>query len=77
MLAVAAMAATTVLMTAAAALAQDYGPNPGGDADVAGAGGTAFTGGDVWTGVIVALALVAVGAIALVVARRGSTKSIA
>ena len=77
-LAVAAMAVTTVLMTAATAFAQDgYGVNPGGGAGVEGAGGTAFTGGDVATGVIVAIALVAVGIIALVVARRGAAKSVA
>jgi hypothetical protein len=72
-LAVTATAVMTVLMTAATALA-DHHTNPGGDADVAGAGGTAFTGGDITTGAIVAFALVAIGVVALVIARRSAVK---
>ena len=75
-LAVAASAVTTVMVTAATAWAGDYGPRPGGGG-VKGAGGTAFTGGDVATGLIVAVALVALGAIALFVARRSAAKTVA
>ena len=76
-LAVAAMAAMTVFMTAAIALAGDgYGTDPGDVADVAGGGGTAFTGGDITTGAIVAFALVAIGVLALVIVRRSSVKSV-
>jgi hypothetical protein len=77
-LAVTATAVMTVLTTAATALAGDYGTDPQGGADVAGAGGgTAFTGSDITTGAIVAVALVAIGVLALVIARRYSVKSVA
>jgi hypothetical protein len=76
-LAVTALAATTVLISAGSALAGDYGPGVSGGGGVRGAGGTAFTGGDVATGVIVAVALVAVGLAALFVARRSAAKSVA
>jgi len=77
-LAVTASAATTVLVSATSALAGG-GYGPGGDVggDVRGTGGTAFTGGDIATGVIVAVALVAVGLVALFVARRSAAKSVA
>ena len=69
-------AVMAVLLTAATALAGDYGAEPGGGAEVAGAGGsTAFTGGEITTGAIVAFALVTVGVVALLVARRGTVKS--
>ena len=45
---------------------------------MAGAGGsTAFTGGDVTTGIFVAFALVAIGVTALLIARRSATKAVA
>lgn len=74
-----ASAAILVLMTAATALAQTegYGSDDVGS-DVAGTGGsTAFTGGDVTTGVFVAIALVAIGVTALLVARRSAAKTVA
>jgi hypothetical protein len=75
-LAAVAAAWMAVLMTAATALAGDYGAEPGGGADVAGVGGsTAFTGTEIATGAIVAFALVVIGVVALVVARRGTVKS--
>ena len=75
---VATASAVMVLMTAATAFAQDG--YAGGDvgSDVAGAGGsTAFTGGDVTTGIFVAIALVAIGVTALLIARRSAAKTIA
>jgi hypothetical protein len=77
----AASAVVLVLMTAATALAQegDYGAGDVGSG-VAGAGGTgstAFTGGDVTTGIFVAFALVAVGVTALLIARRSAAKAVA
>lgn len=76
-LAVTALAATTVLISATNAFAGDYGPGVEGSGGVRGTGGTAFTGGDVATGVIVAVALVAVGLAALFVARRSAAKTVA
>jgi hypothetical protein len=76
-LAVAALAVTTVFVTATTALAGDY-PPPGGTGGVEGAGGsTAFTGGDVATGVIIAAVLLALGTIALFVARRNTARTAA
>jgi opacity protein-like surface antigen len=73
-----ASAAILVSMTAATALAQEgYGAGDVGS-DVAGTGGsTAFTGSDVTTGVFVAIALVAIGVTALLVARRSAAKTVA
>lgn len=73
MLTAAASAVVMVLMTAATASAQYVDGEVG--SDVAGAGGsTAFTGGDVTTGIFVALALVAIGVTALLIARRSTAK---
>lgn len=75
-------AVALVLMTAATALAQDgYGADDVGSG-VAGAGGsgsgsTAFTGGDVTTGIFVVFALVAIGVTALLIARRSAAKAVA
>jgi LPXTG-motif cell wall-anchored protein len=72
-------------MTAGTAFAQYTGSPPpegvvegagGGVGQAAGAGGeAAFTGGDASTAAIVALALVALGLVALFVARRRATAS--
>lgn len=65
-----------VLVTAGSALAQTttYPPPP----DVAGSGGTsggtAFTGGDVTFGALAAMALLAVGVTALIVARKRAAR---
>jgi hypothetical protein len=78
----AASSVVLVLMTAATALAQDgdYGAGDVGSG-VAGAGGgsgsTAFTGGDVTTGIFVVFALVAIGVTALLIARRSAAKAVA
>jgi hypothetical protein len=75
-------AVALVLLTAATALAQDgYGADDVGSG-VAGAGGsgsgsTAFTGGDVTTGIFVVFALVAIGVTALLIARRSAAKAVA
>ncbi|HJR96608.1 MAG TPA: LPXTG cell wall anchor domain-containing protein [Actinomycetota bacterium] len=73
------------VMTAGTAFAQYTGSPPpeavvegagGGVGQAAGAGGeTAFTGGDASTAAMVALALVAIGLVALFVARRRAAAS--
>jgi hypothetical protein len=73
--AVLSTAALTVLITAGNALAETYPPtvaDTGGNVgtNVGGAGGTAFTGGDVSFGAIALVALLALGMTALLVARR-------
>jgi hypothetical protein len=75
----AASAVVLVLTTAATAFAQDSGYGAGDvGSGVAGAGGsTAFTGGDVTTGIFVAFALVAIGVTALLIARRSAAKVVA
>jgi LPXTG-motif cell wall-anchored protein len=68
--AVLAGAMVTMTMLAGTAFA-DYTDSPPPETVVEGAGGgTAFTGGDASTAAIVAVALVAVGLVALFVARR-------
>jgi hypothetical protein len=75
---VSAAAVVHGLLLSTAAMAQDYGPNPD-SADVAdigrvsGSDGLALTGGDVTTAVIVVGALVAVGFVAMLVARKAAT----
>jgi LPXTG-motif cell wall-anchored protein len=72
MLGVLATAFATLVIGAGSALAQTYPPSP----DVEGAGGgggTAFTGSDTSTLAIVVIALLAVGLVALFVARRRSS----
>jgi hypothetical protein len=70
----------TVLVTAGTALAETYPPTAsvagegGGNGDPAGAGGTAFTGGDLSFGAIAFAALLVVGVTALFVARRRASR---
>jgi hypothetical protein len=72
----------TVLVTAGAALAQDYPPSVaggggGGQGGVSGAGGggeTAFTGGDVSLAAIAFAVLLVIGVTALVVSRRRAAR---
>ena len=64
------------IASAATALAANYPPNPGGggggnnSGGTSGGGGVAFTGANVTLGMIVFVALVAVGVAALVIGRR-------
>jgi hypothetical protein len=64
------------IASAATALAANYPPNPGGGGGnnstgtSGGGGGVAFTGANVTLGMIVFVALVAVGVAALIVGRR-------
>lgn len=73
-----ASAFVMVLVTAGSALAQitdpDYPPSPSVAADGGTGGGTAFTGGDVTFGALAAMALLAVGVTALIVARKRAAR---
>lgn len=68
-----ATAATFVVMLAVPALATEGSslPNrPGAGPGVSGAGGTAFTGANVSTGLLFLIAFIAIGALALYAGRR-------
>jgi LPXTG-motif cell wall-anchored protein len=72
--AAAVLVGAMAFMTMLAGTAFAYSEAPAPTNEVAGAGGgTAFTGGDASTAAIVAVALVAVGLVALFVARRRTT----
>ena len=75
--AAAILAGAMVFVTTLAGTAfADYTDSPGPGSVVEGAGGeTAFTGGDASTAAIAAVALVAVGLVALFVARRRTAAS--
>jgi len=73
-----ASAFVMVLVTAASALAQSgYEPTDSSPSVAAGGGsngGTAFTGGDITFGALAAIALLAVGVTALIVARKRAAR---
>jgi len=70
-----ASAFVMVLVTAGSALADShYPPEPSVAADGGTGGGTAFTGGDVTFGALAAMALLAVGVTALIVARKRAAR---
>ena len=69
------LGAIAFLSTMAGTAFADYTDSPSPSAGVAGAGDTAFTGGSVSTALLVALALVAIGVFALMLARRRAAAS--
>jgi hypothetical protein len=71
-----ASAFVMVLVTAGSAFAQTttYPPEPSVAGSGGSSGGTAFTGGDVTFGALAAMALLAVGVTALIVARKRAAR---